>query len=96
MQGPDSVVYPNKGVFREIVEPERLVFTSSAFEDADGNPQLEVLNTVTFAEHEGGKTKLTLHATVVKATPEVAGPLSGMEAGWNQSLDRLAQTLEKA
>jgi uncharacterized protein YndB with AHSA1/START domain len=96
MQGPDGVVYPNKGVFREIVAPERLVFTSSAFEDADGNPQLEVLNTVTFAEHEGGKTKLTLHATVVKATPEVAGPLSGMEAGWNQSLDRLAQTLEKA
>src|SRR3982074_2584510 len=30
MRGPDGVVYPMKGVFHEIVEPERLVFTSSA------------------------------------------------------------------
>ena len=28
MRGPDGVVYPNKGVFHEIVEPDRLVFTS--------------------------------------------------------------------
>jgi len=29
---------PNKGVFHEIVEPERLVITASAFEDEEGNP----------------------------------------------------------
>ena len=92
MRGPDGVVYPMKGVFHEIVEPERLVFTSSAFEDEEGNPQLEALNTVTFAEHEG-KTKLTLHAVVVKATPAAKGALQGMEEGWNQSLDRLAEYL---
>jgi len=40
MRGPDGVVYPMKGVFHEIVEPERLVFTSTAFEDAQGNPML--------------------------------------------------------
>lgn len=88
MRGPDGVVYPMKGVFHQIVEPERLVLTTSAFEDEAGNPRLEVLNTVTFAEHEG-KTKLTLHAVVVKSTPEVAAALDGMEEGWSQSLDRL-------
>ena len=92
MTGPDGAVYPNKGVFHEIVAPERLVFTSSAFEDKDGNPQLEVLNTVTFAEHNG-KTKLTLQAVVVKSAPAVAASLDGMEEGWNQSLDRLAEVL---
>ena len=92
MRGPDGVVIPNKGVFHEIVEPERLVLTTSAFEDEEGNPQLEVLNTVTF-EEQGGKTKLTLRVVVVKATPEVEGALAGMEEGWNQSLDRLAEAL---
>ena len=51
--GPDGVVYPMGGVYREIVEPERLVFTTTSFEDEQGNPGLENLNTITFAEHNG-------------------------------------------
>jgi uncharacterized protein YndB with AHSA1/START domain len=90
MTGPDGAVYPMKGVFHEVVEPERLVFTSTAFEDEQGRPRLEVLNTVTFAEH-GGQTKLTLRAVVVKSTPELAAALAGMEEGWGQSLERLAE-----
>lgn len=68
MRGPDGVVYPNHGVFREIVEPERLVVSTSAFEDENGNPQLEVLTTVTFAEHNG-KTKLTLRQSSSRRRP---------------------------
>ncbi len=94
MRAPDGVTYPMKGVFHEIVAPERLVFTSSALEDDEGNPQLEVLTTVTFAEHNG-KTKLTLEAVVVKATPAAAAALDGMELGWRQSLDRLAEHLAR-
>ena len=94
MRGPDGVVYPMGGVFHEIAEPERLVFTSSAFEDAHGTPQLEVLNTVTFVEHDG-KTKLTLHAVVVKAAPEVAAALAEMEEGWTQNLVRLEELMAK-
>jgi uncharacterized protein YndB with AHSA1/START domain len=91
MQVPDGAVYPQKGVFHEIAPPERLVFTTSSFEDAAGNPQFEDLNTVTF-EEQGGKTKLTLRV-VVKAAPEVGDALAGMEEGWNQGLDRLAEAL---
>jgi len=94
MRGPDGVVYPGKGIFHEIVEPERLVFTTSAFEDAEGNPQLEVLHTVTFVEHEG-KTTLTLHSVVVKSTSALPPEQALMEEGWNQSLDRLAENLGK-
>jgi uncharacterized protein YndB with AHSA1/START domain len=92
MTGPDGVVYPTRGVFREIVEPERLVLTTTAFEDEAGKPRLEVLHTVTFAEHNG-KTLLTLLAVVVKSSPEVEAALDGMEEGWSQSLDRLAAHL---
>ena len=74
-----------KGMFHEVTAPERLVFTSSSLEDAAGNPQLETLNTITFDEYNG-KTRLTLHAKVVKAAPAAAGAIAGMEQGWTQSL----------
>ena len=88
MRGPDGTVYPMGGKFHEIVEPERIVFTSTAHEDETGEPQLEVFNTVTFAEHNG-KTTLTLHAVVVKSGPGTATALAGMEQGWTESLERL-------
>jgi uncharacterized protein YndB with AHSA1/START domain len=97
MQGPDGTIYPMKGVFHEIVEPERLVFTSTALEDDQGKPLLEILNTITFEDFHG-ITKLTLHARLVtkdlKMTPQVAAALAGMEQGWSESLYRLADELE--
>jgi len=92
MQGSDGGVIPCHGIFIEIKEPEKLVFTTTAFADADGNPQLENKNTVTFEEFEG-KTKLTVHVVVMKATPTVEAPLSTMESGWNESLDKLIDML---
>jgi uncharacterized protein YndB with AHSA1/START domain len=95
MTGPNARVYPMGGVYREIVEPERIVFTSTALEDEQGNPGLENLNTITFAEHNG-KTKLTLHVVVLKAAPDAAGALAGMEEGWTQSLERLDELVANA
>jgi uncharacterized protein YndB with AHSA1/START domain len=92
MRAPDGSLTPMNGLFHEIVPPERLVFSSRAFENQAGNPQLEVLNTVTFADL-GGQTRLTLEARVIKATPEVAEALAGMQQGWLQALDRLADLL---
>ena len=92
MRGADGSVSSMTGVFHDIVEPERLVFTTNAFADAEGHPQLAVLNTVTFAEHDG-KTTVTLHAVIVTSSPTVAASVAGMEEGWTQSLDRLADYL---
>jgi uncharacterized protein YndB with AHSA1/START domain len=94
MRGPDGTVYPMTGVYQEIVEPERLVFTSAAL-DEEGKPLFEVRNTVTFAE-QGGKTTLTLQARVVKSTAEAAPYLEGMEVGWTQTLERLEAHMTKA
>jgi len=87
------------GIYREIVEPERIVYTDS-FADADGKPVLpsyygmsashpsETLVTVTFAEL-AGKTKLTLVHSIALSVEE----RGGAEQGWNQMLDRLAEEL---
>ena len=34
MRGPDGTVYPMTGVYQEVVEPERIVFTSAALDAA--------------------------------------------------------------
>jgi uncharacterized protein YndB with AHSA1/START domain len=87
MRAPDGVVYPMSGLFQELVEPERLVFISSALDDK-GNSMFDILNTVILADHHG-KTELTLQVRVIKATAQAPQYLKGMETGWNQSLDRL-------
>jgi uncharacterized protein YndB with AHSA1/START domain len=95
MRGPDGVVYPMNGVVQEVVEGERLVFASTAFEDEHGNARLEDITMVTFAGFNG-KTKLALKAEVIKAeSPEVTEALKGMPDGWSQSLDRLSEFLSR-
>jgi uncharacterized protein YndB with AHSA1/START domain len=93
MRGPDGRVYPMAGKFEQVIEPERIVFTSSAL-DEFGKPIFEILNTVTFTE-KAGKTTLSLTARVVKSTSNAPQYLKGMEAGWSQSLDRLTVQVAK-
>jgi uncharacterized protein YndB with AHSA1/START domain len=94
MRGPDGTVYPMTGTYREIAEPERLVFTSAALDDK-GKPLFEVLTTVAFTE-QGGKTSLKLQARVIKSTGEAGQYLKGMQQGWTQSLQRLSDLLAQA
>ena len=89
MRAPDGTDYPMGGIFREIVTPERLVFTNCAL-DRDGNILLDGLTTVTFAE-QGEKTKLTVQTRATALVPAAARYLEGMQAGWEQTLDGLAR-----
>ena len=92
MRGPDGKDHPMTAIFQEFVTPERLIFT--CYVPDRKKPLFEILNIVNFTE-ENGKTKLTVEAKVIQSTPEAAPMLAGMEAGWTQSLERLAELLEK-
>ena len=94
MRAPNGTEYPMRGVFREIVAPERLVFTNTPV-DKDGNDIIDGLTTVTFAE-EGGKTRLTLRTHARVLAPDAAWMLEGMEMGWTQSIDRLEAHVTRA
>jgi uncharacterized protein YndB with AHSA1/START domain len=89
MRGPDGSDYPMKGEFLEITPPERLVFTNIAT-DKDGKHLLEGETTVILTE-SGGRTTLTLQTHATGLVPIAPQMLAGMEAGWNQSIDRLAE-----
>ena len=98
MRGPKGTDYdqdfPMSGTFHEVVELERLVFTAVA-EDKDGNPLLKAHTTVTF-EEQGGRTTVTVLANAVGLAPIAPQMLAGMEAGWTQSLEKLADLLARA
>jgi uncharacterized protein YndB with AHSA1/START domain len=87
MRAPDGSEIPFTAVYREVVPPERLVFSSVA-KDAAGNPVLEGATTVLF-EHFNGQTKLTVRARAKALVPEAIIRLGGMYEGWSSSLDRL-------
>ena len=94
MRGPDGVVYPCKGFFREIVEPERIVYTSGS---GDGHPcgaglPPRAVVTVTFAERDG-KTTLTIHTRLQSAADHDAAVNAGYVSGWDSTLERLAEFL---
>jgi uncharacterized protein YndB with AHSA1/START domain len=89
MRAPDGTIFPMSGAYVEIVEPEKLVFTSSAL-DKTGKPLFENLNEVKFEEHGSG-TKLTVLAKVVSTTPEGKPYLGGMNEGWNMTVDRMVR-----
>jgi len=90
MRSPQGTHHVRRGVYREIVEPERVVFTY-AWEDAEGRPGHETLVTVTFAE-EGTKTKLTLHQAVF----ETITARDEHQAGWASCLERFAEYLARS
>lgn len=91
MRSPSGDEFPCGGVYREVVAPERLVFTNDAL-DRDGKVIIKGLTTVTFAEQDG-KTKLTLQTRGTAMVAYAAAYLKGMEAGWTQSLEKLAKEI---
>ncbi len=93
-------------IYREILEPERIVWINS-FSDPAGNlvrapfdmmVPLEILNTVTLEEQDG-TTTLTLRANPINATAEERATFDdmfeSMEQGYGGTWDQLAAYLAK-
>jgi uncharacterized protein YndB with AHSA1/START domain len=93
MQGPDGTIYPMSGRYLELMEPERIVFVSSAL-DQNGWPLFENHHVVTL-EAQGDKTRLTIRAQVMSTTEEGAKYLGGMDEGWSMTIDGLVDYLAR-
>jgi uncharacterized protein YndB with AHSA1/START domain len=87
LRSPEGKEMGMRGVYREIVPPERSVHMES-FDDYPGESQV----TGMFVEQEG---KTTLTATVLYPSQQVRDIVlkSGMEHGAAESYDRLAELL---
>jgi len=85
MRSPQGTDHRKRGVYREIVEPERIVFTF-AWEEADGTLGHETLVTVTF-EALGARTRLTLHQSGFESIAR----RDDHTGGWTSCLERFAE-----
>ena len=87
--GPDGDEYAFRGEYREIIRPERIVWTFE-FEGMPGHVSVE---TMTLEEHDG---KTTLAAMSVFDSVEARDGMlqSGMESGAAETYDRLDEYLE--
>lgn len=77
------------GVYREIVPPEKLVFTH-VWDDDNGQPGHETLVTLVF-EAKGDKTQMTFRQSWFAS----ASSRNGHEGGWNESFERLQEYLQE-
>lgn len=78
------------GVYREVVPPERLVYTF-AWDEESGNSPNETLITITFAEEGADKTKMTFRQAPFASDES----RDGHRAGWNSAFDRLVDYLKE-
>jgi len=88
-RGPGGEEYGFRGEYREIVPPERIVYTFE-FEPMPGHV---VVDTVTLTE-QGGRTTMTVTSHFSSREDRDGMIASGMEAGAAESWDRLAELLQ--
>jgi len=88
-KGPDGRTMGMRGVYREIVPPERIQYTESFDEWAE---QGSALITTTLAERDG-RTTLTCVSLAPSREVRDAVIRTGMEHGAAETYDRLADTL---
>lgn len=90
MRGPDGKDYWRSGVYREVVAPERLVFTYVSEDPVDA-PGPETLVTVTF-ETRGAKTMMTLRHSGFESKPA----RDSHARGWGSCIERFARYVTPA
>ncbi len=94
MRDPDGNDFPNRGIYLEVVDNERLVFTDAyviAWEPSD-KPFMTVI--LTFAE-EGGKTRYTARVRHWTVADREAHEKMGFHEGWGRCTDQLAALVAK-
>jgi uncharacterized protein YndB with AHSA1/START domain len=90
MRSPDGIDYWRHGVYQEIVEPERLVFTYIS-DDPVSDPDHETIVTITFAD-QGDKTLMTFR----QAEFESVAARDSHQGGWTSCMVRFTAYLEPA
>src|SRR4051812_33721842 len=90
MRAPDGTEFPTKGIFLELVENEKIVFTDAY--DAGWMPAANIFFTAitTLEALPGGKTKYTARALHWTVANREKHEKMGFHQGWGESLDRLA------
>ena len=94
MNGPNGEEFPNRGVYLEIVENERLVFTDAFVSAWEPSEKPFMTGIITF-EEEAGKTRYTARARHWSVADREQHEQMGFYTGWGLATDQL-EALVKA
>ena len=94
MRGPDGVEMPNRGVYLEVVENERIVFTN-AYTQAWEPSQKPFMTVIVTFEDIGGKTNYTALVRHWTVADRETHEKMGFHQGWGQCADQLAALVAK-
>jgi len=89
MRGPDGNEFPNRGVYLEVVENTRLVFTD-AYTEAWEPSQKPFMTVILTFEDVGGKTRYTARVRHWAVADREAHEKMGFHEGWGRCADQLA------
>jgi uncharacterized protein YndB with AHSA1/START domain len=90
MRSPGGHEIPNRGVYLEVVENQRLVFTD-AYTTAWELSEKPFMTVILTFEDEGGKTKFTARVRHWTVADREAHEKMGCHQGWARCTDQLAQ-----
>ena len=94
MRDPDGKDYPNPGIYLEVVENEKLVFTdafTAAWEPSE-KPFMTAI--ISFEDLGDGKTRYTARVRHWTVEDREEHEKMGFHAGWGQCADQLAELLK--
>jgi uncharacterized protein YndB with AHSA1/START domain len=90
MRSPDGVDHWTRGVFTEVVAPERLTIDHHVIDPCGGGPLFSAVTRVTFSDAAGGGTLMEVVQTYSAAgATQAERMLKGAPEGWRQTLDKL-------
>jgi uncharacterized protein YndB with AHSA1/START domain len=94
MKGPEGEEFPTRGVYLEVVENVRLVFTD-AYTTAWEPSEKPFMTAIITFEDEAGQTRYTARARHWTVADREAHEKMGFHEGWGKATDQLAVLVAK-
>lgn len=88
MQSPEGQLFPNRGVYLEVIPNQRLVFTDAFTAAWQPSDKAFMVGTISF-EPEDGKTRYTARVLHWSDEDCKAHEAMGFHAGWSKATDQL-------
>ncbi len=97
MRDPDGNDYPNPGIYLEVVENEKLVFTdafTAAWQPSEKPFMTAIITFEDVSDDAGDKTRYTARARHWTVEDRKEHEKMGFHEGWGQCADQLAELLK--
>jgi uncharacterized protein YndB with AHSA1/START domain len=95
MRSPEGQEFPNRGVYLEVIENEKLVFTDAYTSAWVPSEKPFMTATVLLEDLGNGRTKYTATAVHWNAEDKKTHEEMGFHEGWGKCADQLAELLAR-